>query len=277
MRTFALVSLLSSALLLACTDAGKCKRGDADCACTKEGSCNSSSLRCGPEGTCIARSPSAGTGGGAGTGGPPLDDCSGGDFETACASLCETLCEMQELMCVSSRCAPGDCDLDVCDQACPNDNVACLVQACEAASDAECETFGKPDGNDVFQSFCLERDPVCIPDAEAGCSDVCGFNSENTGGDLVDNGTCDDSLTEMNDTFPCIRGTDCSDCGEARPCSVATEACERNGDCCGHQEGESFCVEGLNQCLIVCSETKPCPNGEECRGIQNSSAAVCLP
>jgi len=275
---FGLLGLLVSPLaLLACTDAGKCTRGQAGCACTESNSCKSGA-RCN-SGMCVALS-SAGSGGRGGSGGSGNEiECSDDSFEEACDGFCRALCANQDALCVDSECASDDCGQPACEAAC-GDDVSCMVRACEAQLEMTCETFGaKEQGTGVFKSFCFDTDPSCTVNPEQGCSDTCGMLPSQFGGDLSDNNACEDGGQGSTGTAKCVRGTDCSDCG-ARMCAATLESCGRNGDCCGFNAGESFCVktgETSMVCLTACSPTMACEGGELCTPLSAGTDRVCVP
>jgi hypothetical protein len=280
MRTIAAsLSLLFGLMLLAlpaCTDAGKCTRGDLGCACkqTRTNQCNSGAA-C-RDNLCVA-SGSAGSGGSAG-GGSEIE-CSSESFEAACDGFCQALCENQEALCVGSECADDDCGRAECDVACSGD-VDCMVRACEAQLAMTCETFGAVEpSSGVFESFCLDTDPACTVSPDLGCSDTCGTMSSQVGGDLSDNDVCEDGGKGSTGTAKCVRGTDCSDC-DVRQCAVTLEACGRNGDCCGFSMGESFCVktgETSRVCLAACSPSMACASGELCTPLSAGTDMVGVP
>jgi hypothetical protein len=275
MRTIAAsLSLVFGMLVLpfalpACTDAGKCTRGEVGCACTEEDECTSGTCN---DGMCVA-------GNAAGTGGGSDVECSNDSFEEACEAFCQALCDNQEDLCEGSACADGDCGQPECELAC-GDDVACMAGACEAQLDMTCETFGAADSaSGVFKSFCFETDPMCTVSPELGCSDTCGTMSGQVGGDLSDDGVCEDGGDGSGtNEIRCGRGTDCSDC-KPRMCAVPREQCGRNGDCCGFAEDDSFCVktgETRRECLNACSPTVACAGGEVCTPLMQGDGMVCV-
>jgi hypothetical protein len=269
--------VLSPVLLLACTDAGKCTRGELGCACTLNNGCDSGA-RCN-DGMCVEGSSSGSGGKGAGSGGAGGNiECSDDSFADACEGFCQALCANQEAMCLNSKCASNDCGQAACQEACDADT-DCMVRACEAQLEMTCETFGaKDNGSGVFKSFCFENDPTCAVSPDLGCSDTCGTLSSKTGGQLADNDVCEDG-GNMSSGMACMRGTDCSDCG-TRMCAGTLEACARNGDCCGFSAGDSFCVktgETSRVCLAACSMTKPCSGSALCTPLSAGSDQVCVP
>jgi hypothetical protein len=279
---FLLFGLLVSPLaLLACTDAGKCTRGEVGCACKEDNGCKGTA-RC-SNNMCVARAGSAGSGGGSGTGGNSSNvECSDESFETACEGFCQALCENQEALCVDSACEDDDCGQPACEAACGDDK-SCMVRACEAQLEMTCETFGaKEQGTGVFKSFCFDTDPKCTVNPDLGCSDTCGSLPSQFGGDLSDNNVCEDGGQGSAVTgamAKCVRGTDCSDCG-TRMCAVTLESCGRNGDCCGFSAGESFCVKTgptSRVCLNACSATMACDAAELCTPLSEGSDMVCVP
>ena len=285
--TFMLPGLLLAALLTAlplllalpgCTDAGKCVRGETDCACKTNGSCESGNT-CNEERMCIARSgPPPEEDSGTPPPPPPIDtDCVDDDSATACEAFCEVFCTMQERMCTSSRCEVESCVSNLCDGVCPDADPGCLQSRCEIIKGTDdCKDFGGPDPEtDVFTSFCLEQDPTCTPDPEHGCSDVCGSNPNQTGGDFAENGICQDGATGSTGTKRCERSTDCTDCGP-RTCAGMDEACSVNGDCCGFPN-DAFCIEGRQVCYATCSDDKPCMSPDTCTPLAGSDDSVCVP
>ena len=272
LATFALL-LVTCWSALSCTDAGKCTRGEPGCACTTAGTCVGGAT-CNTERMCIERGAPAPEPDG---GPPPVTnvDCVDDTFEHACTALCEAICGTQERLCVGSSCGPDDCGTSACTDACGTDPT-CLRRACEALKDAECETFGEPNNKGVFVSFCFDSDPVCVPDPDFGCSDICGVSSNMSDGTLAGNHICQDGGEGSTGTTRCARGTDCTDCGK-RTCSAPLDTCDSNGDCCGFGKREAYCVQDTNQCLATCSDDNPCTNGEICTPLSAGGDAVCVP
>jgi hypothetical protein len=264
--------LVSTFALPACTDAGKCTRGEVGCACTEGGTCKSGA-RCNAGTDMCISSSTAGSGGG----GSDVE-CSNDSFEEACEGFCQALCDNQEALCVGSECADDDCGQAECELAC-GDDVDCMAGACEAQLEMTCETFGTADSDSgVFKSFCFDSDPSCTVSPELGCSDTCGTLPSQVGGDLSDNDVCEDG-GKGSSASKCVRGTDCSDC-KVRMCAVTLEPCGRNGDCCGFAQGESFCVktgETSRVCLTACSPAMTCASGELCTPLSAGSDMVCVP
>lgn len=293
-----LVMLALSILAGACTDAGKCERGELGCACTLDGDECASGALC-IDGMCQedpdpdpdppdmdAGTEDAST---EDSGRPDPGACSGQSLEEACTSFCEVLCRNEEEYCVDSSCGPDDCEpstggvpsvYDVCIDQCADspDPAACARSRCRMQRDQSCPDFGFNDSNDVFQSGCFDIDPVCVVAPDSGCSDTCGSLENETGGDLVNNGLCEDGGPN-SDASLCPRGTDCTDCG-VRMCAASGARCSSNGDCCGFFGEGAFCVEVPSlgpTCLLNCSESRMCPNPFECLPIDDNMNFVCAP
>jgi len=267
---------LAAFVMTGCSDAGKCVRGEVGCACKTDGSCDTGGT-CNTDRMCIARSgppPEEDSG----MPPPPPDvDCVDDDFDSACGAFCEAFCTMQERMCVASSCTVDECKASFCDAICDGSDASCMASRCEIVKNADCPGFALPDPKtNVLVSFCLMNDPVCSPDPEFGCSDVCGDNAFKTGGQFADNGVCQDGATGSTGTKRCERSTDCSDCG-MRTCGGMNDPCDTNGDCCGFTEGKSFCIEGRQVCYATCSDARPCQAGETCSPLAGGDDSVCVP
>jgi hypothetical protein len=266
--------------LTGCTDAGKCERGLEDCACLDD-EC-ASGLSC-VDDVCVDNG-GGGDGDGDGDGdGEPRDagptpdvDCDGDSVRDVCDQFCEVFCYNQIRFCGASECLPEDCEeagivLDAC-LGC--DNLSCATQLCRDQIDPEyaCNDYGTEktiEGVRTFQTFCLDRDPLCVQHSEIGCSDVCGSDSNNTNADYVDNGVCEDGHAEAQSSA-CDRGTDCTDC-EPHPCGQAGADCVNHGDCCGFYGVGALCVDPDGEtkpktpvCFPTCDEANPCPSGYMC-------------
>ncbi|MDD9936678.1 MAG: hypothetical protein OXT09_23905 [Myxococcales bacterium] len=298
-KTSALASLGFLLLAAACTDAGKCERGQPGCACTLDDVCDDGAVCV--EGMCEEDPDSDPPDMDGGR--PPEEDasmpeedasmpdpvaCTGETLEQACASFCEALCQNQERHCLDSQCEPNDCEAgdgsvttvyDVCIDQCEgsDDPAACARSRCRMQRDQSCPDFGF-DSGDVFVSGCFANDPVCSQAPDSGCTDVCGTNSNETGGDLADNGICEDG-GPGSDASECGRGTDCTDCG-VRMCAASGARCASNGDCCGFFGEGAFCVEVPSlgpTCLLNCSQSRECPMPFECLPIDDNENFVCAP
>jgi hypothetical protein len=186
-------------------------------------------------------------------------------------------CYNQIRFCGASECLPEDCEEngDVLSACLQCTNVSCATQLCRDQTDPElvCNDFGSEDDDDglrIYQTFCIERDPLCVQKAEIGCSDVCGSDSNNTNGEYAGNGICEDGHAEAQSSI-CDRGTDCTDC-DPHPCKPAGGDCVNHGDCCGFYGVGALCVDpdGENRpmtpvCFPTCDEENPCPSGFQCR------------
>jgi hypothetical protein len=298
-------------MLSACSSAGKCKRGEIGCACTLEGTCGPTA-RCDTHGMCLERSAGGGTGGdgSGGTGGKTdagsktdagktdagktdagrktdagggrpdagVIDCPSTSFDAACRAFCQAFCQNQQLLCVSSACTPGECEpggmlYKVCAMTCDADT-SCVQSLCMGEGQRTCEEFGFLDtATNVYQAGCFEDDPQCVINPDFGCSDTCGSLANNTGGDLAQNGMCEDG-GKNSTSSSCPRGTDCTDC-KPRTCAKALGTCANNGDCCGYYAHKSLCVDtgSGGQCLATCDDTT-CPGTQSCRSAQDKNGAV---
>ena len=266
--TFA--AALALATLVGCTDAGKCERGEPDCACTDDSSCAQGSC---VAGTCV------------GLGFQDVDirdnpiECVGRDLDNACAAFCEAFCDNQDRLCVSSGCEPGDCDeggavLEQCFANCSDGS--CAESLCLAETSRSCEDFSFLDDDDINKPGCFRQDPKCVVAPSDGCSDSCGSIS-GTGGDLTDNGVCEDGADD-SDKDTCRRGTDCTDCG-ARACESIGGSCGDNSDCCAYFSGGAACVELSDgpTCLEVCTDTRTCDGAFKCSETMEDGEFVCAP
>jgi hypothetical protein len=285
-------------LLGACTDAGRCRQGEADCTPIGEDRCNRGTRYDRESNLCVDDDPEAGSSGGdSGSGGtagsdPEPIDCPDDSVEEACQAFCEAYCQNQELLCVESRCSPGDCDPggtfeQDCVTACEDDQ-ECATDLCLGQIDVECPDFGftypleLDDGSEVssFVSLCENDDPVCVPGADIGCSNLCGTTGDGVGGELVENGLCEDGGEgSVSPESPlCNRGTDCYDCG-LRLCVEPGETCGGHGDCCGFYDNGAFCVELSSgpTCLQTCTDTGTCPDGLRCLAVDGDENRVCAP
>jgi hypothetical protein len=273
---FALLGLVLAALALpGCTDAEKCVRGEPGCACKTNGSCETGAT-CNTERMCIARTgrvPDEDSG--TPPPPPPIDvECVDDDFATACDAFCEVYCAVQERMCVESRCIADECGPAACREGCGEDT-ECIMQGCELLKTIECADYGGPPSTGaVFESFCFGDDPMCTPDPAYGCSDVCGDNVFQTGGDFAANDLCQDGDVGSTGTKRCERGTDCTDCGP-RTCADNNEPCSKNGDCCGFPD-QAFCISDFGTCAATCSDARPCEGGETCTPLSGSDDSVCV-
>lgn len=296
--------LLSCFVLSACTSAGKCKRGEAGCACTESSSC-SGGARC-VQGTCVEKSgtkPSADAGSDAGSNadagadaavsdaghdaGSPID-CDATTFAEACRQYCRALCASEANLCVSSQCDPGFCDpgggqlSDTCDQVCGAD-LGCMHDLCTGELQRTCDEFGYPDdSSDLYMSGCFNEDPACVINPDYGCSDTCGTAEGGVGGDLAGNGKCEDGGDNSVGSATCPRGTDCTDCGK-RTCAQPGDPCKNGGDCCGfYPDTGALCVDldgDLSTDDAVCLQTcndQPCDSGT-CTQLDQDAGAVCAP
>jgi hypothetical protein len=290
-HAFVIGSLLM--LLSACTDAGKCTRGEPGCPCTRTATCNDingdNTLPCPSDGMCTM--PSGGAGGAGNplmprdAGPPPEVECEGDTVEEACELFCEALCQNQARFCYESECAPGACEAngDVaapCIEQCGD--TGCARDLCEEQlSDAlTCEDFGFQAGG-VFVNLCLDADPMCVPQPELGCTNTCGSRKGGLGGDLTDNGRCEDGKDGDSVSAFCPRGTDCEDCG-AHPCVPQGEDCENHGDCCGFYSTGALCVtvtaDAAPVCLRSCDDDLPCDDGYVCSATDSAGRMrVCAP
>jgi hypothetical protein len=298
MKTLTLLScsIWIAAALAGCTSAGRCERGEAGCIADEDGDCAPGPRTVGD--MCVDDdAPSAGRGGSGGSGGADAGPvmCTDDSVEEACQAFCEIYCQNQDRLCVDSRCSPGDCDPggdfeQDCVSACEGD-VECAMDLCVAQIDIECKDFGYIDDKfmvdgmevDSFISLCDQDDPVCVPGADVGCSNLCGERGIGVGAELVDDGVCDDGGPDSADTErpKCARGTDCTDCG-VRVCKEvdgANPSCDGHGDCCGFYDGEAFCVElGSGAvCLATCTETRTCTGNLSCLLVDDEENRVCAP
>jgi hypothetical protein len=294
-------SIWLAALPSACTEAGRCELSQAGCEPDPDRNSNDGCAAGTHEkdGLCVDDdgAASGGRGGSGGSGGSDAGPvmCTDDSIEEACRAFCELYCQNQDRLCVDSRCNPGDCDPggtfeQDCADACEGD-VECAEDLCVGQIDVECEDFGFTDdmfvvdGTEVtsFISLCAQDDPVCVPGADIGCSNVCGERGSGVGAELVDDNVCDDGgegSVDIDDP-KCARGTDCTDCG-VRVCKEVDDAdpsCTGHGDCCGFFEDETFCVEldSGAACLTNCTETGTCPGNLNCRSIVGSPTRVCAP
>jgi hypothetical protein len=197
--------------------------------------------------------------------------CEGSTVSELCTQFCEAFCQNQELLCIESECQPDDCAeggeiFDTCTTRCADAD--CARDLCEAQGGAECESFGTELASGSYESLCLNRDPSCVIAPDLGCSDVCG-STEQVGGDLVDNGVCEDG-SEDSVSAACTRGSDCTDCGP-QLCSEPGGSCVNHGDCCGFHAFGALCVDPDGQsspmqpiCFPSCDDTHPCPEGFHC-------------
>ena len=287
----------SIALLAACTEAGRCERGEPGCTPRESGTrCVRGATFDEDRNLCVAdaSSGSGGSdGGGSGSGGDPEPiECPDDTAEEACQVFCEAYCQNQERLCVESRCEPGDCDPDgdlvkECVEEC-DEEADCARELCLTQVDVECEEFGFTQPIELeddmratsFVSLCALDDPRCVPGSNVGCSDLCGTSGDGVGGQLVDNGVCEDGGegSISPDSPPCNRGTDCTDCG-VRLCAMPGEDCAGHGDCCGFYENDAFCVELSTgpTCLTTCTETRSCEDGLRCLAVDDEQNRVCAP
>jgi hypothetical protein len=290
----------SIALLLgACTEAGRCRQGEAGCTPRENERCNSGTTYDEERNRCVDddSDPEAGNGGDSGSGGtggsdPEPVECPDDSVEEACQAFCEAYCQNQERLCVESRCNPGDCDpggdFEVdCVMACEEDQ-DCAHDLCVGQMDVECQDFGYTDtlplddGSEVatFVSLCDADDPVCVPGSDIGCSNLCGTTGDGVGGELVRNNRCEDGGEgSVSPESPlCNRGTDCFDCG-VRLCVMTGESCGGHGDCCGFYENGAFCVELSSgpTCLATCTESGVCPDDLRCLLVDDEENRVCAP
>lgn len=322
MKTYvALLSCLllpALAVLSACSSAGKCKRGEMGCACKLMSQACDTGAVC-VEGLCRERA--GGTGGSDGMGssgtggsksdagakkdggpgsdagrrndggvkpdaGPPTPiACPNDSLDSACKAFCQAFCQNQELLCVTSQCAKGECDpggelYKVCNQTCGTDAspIKCIQSLCVGEGQRTCEEFGYADSTSgVYQSGCFNDDPQCVINPDFGCSDTCGSLSNNTGGDLAQNGVCEDGGKNAT-ASTCPRGTDCTDC-KPRTCAKTAAVCDNNGDCCGYYAHKSLCVDtgSGGSCLATCTDTMTCPSGQMCRAVSDNKNSVCAP
>lgn len=308
--TIALYGLLAAAALLAgCTKAGKCTRGEEECAPKKPATPGGALTNRGCDrglrlenGRCVEddQPPSAGTGmpragnGGSPDAGPPVE-CPNDSFESACQAFCEAFCRNEDLLCVQSACPAGACDPDpedardgavyrVCIEACQDDpdQAGCAQQLCLGENERECEDFGFEDeSTGVFIAGCFDDDPACVLNENFGCSDTCGDFENGTNAKLAGNGICEDGGegSDMPETPACPRGTDCTDCGK-RMCAPPGDSCDGHGDCCDFYGGGAFCVKlsaGKSSCLATCTETRKCDSGFQCLPVDDKKNYVCAP
>jgi hypothetical protein len=168
-----------------------------------------------------------------------------------------------------------------CSKTCGTD-VACAHDSCVAEGKRVCEEFGFSDSTTggVFLAFCLNDDPNCVLNPDFGCSDTCGSLPNHSGGDLANNGQCEDQGSGST-SGNCERGTDCTDC-KPRTCTKTAGSCGNNGDCCGYYTKKSLCVDtgSGGQCLATCSDTTTCPGTQTCRTATDSAGKafhVCAP
>ena len=282
-------------LLPACTDAGKCERGEIGCVPTIQNRCTHGRL---VDGMCVAGSqqnsdggtPDGGGGRDAGepdAGGPV--ECTGESLEAGCTAFCNAFCQNQILLCVESTCPVGACEpdgafykgcADVCEA--EADPASCALDACMAQVGRSCERFGfEDDESGVFMAGCLGDDPLCVLNEDFGCSDTCGELANGSGGDLAGNRFCQDG-GDSSTSDACPRGTDCSDCGP-RTCAMPGEDCVVHGDCCGYYGGGAFCVDlrptqDSVTCLATCTDDRnSCPNGLRCQPVDDNENYVCAP
>jgi len=295
---YAMGCALFAALLSGCSDAGKCERGTEGCACAETAPPCRSGLSCSND-VCIDNGGGDGDGDGDGDGppdaGPPPDvDCDSDTVEEACTAFCEAFCENQERFCRTSRCVPEDCEeggqvLGICMSRCSSaggedDQLACAQQTCEdqVAEDLTCGDFGVEVSNPrKYETLCFELDPRCVQKPEIGCTDVCGSNNK-VGGDLCDNGFCEDGHEPDSVSGACSRGTDCTDCGP-HPCAPTGETCVNHGDCCDFYGDGALCVDPDGPtgsadpfCLPTCTATNPCPTGYRCNPTSRPDTSVCV-
>jgi hypothetical protein len=279
-----------AALLLgACTSADKCERGQIGCVPTMQNRCTEGRL---VDGMCVPNTSTndAGTdAGGRDAGGPPPIECSDDSLLEGCTAFCEAFCQNQILLCVESTCPVGACEpdgafyqgcADVCEA--EADPAGCAQEACMGQIGRACERFGfEDDMTGFFTAGCLGDDPVCVLAEDFGCSVTCGELENGTGGDLSQNGVCEDG-GEGSTADSCPRGTDCADCG-TRTCAMAGDDCGVHGDCCGYYGGGAFCVDLRPQtdavtCLATCTEDRnSCPSGFTCTPVDDNENYVCAP
>lgn len=280
-------ALMLGVALSACTDAGKCLRGEPGCACKNDGTCGEGAI-CGGAKICLER----GDGGVPDAGPPPDVDCTGHTLEEVCSQFCEALCQNQARFCFASECSSDACAANgevsgPCAQECStatteSARVACARNLCmnQLSEDMTCESFGF-EVDETFINLCLDADPVCVPKPELGCSNTCG-TSEGVGGNLVMNNRCEDGHDEDSVSSRCPRGTDCDDCGP-HPCVPPLEECVNHGDCCGFFGTGALCVdpdgatgEETPYCLLRCNEEEECSEGFRCVGT-DGAGSVCVP
>jgi hypothetical protein len=165
------------ASLVACSSAGKCRRGELGCACQTGDTCE-------PGANCVAercmKGPMPEGGGGAhgGAGGSAGADsstagrdapdmCSAESFDAACRSYCVAFCESQRAFCGRSDCPQQYCTSasytsevqPVCERFCGKD-ADCARKMCLDQQRTTCETFWfEADGG--MMSACIENDPKC--------------------------------------------------------------------------------------------------------------------
>lgn len=291
-------TFVACAWLGACTSAGRCRRGSEGCRATTSGQCDSGLVR-DPNDSCVPGSSgsggsggSGGTGGTGGTGGsgggPPPDACAADDLESACAIFCDAFCANQESLCVASSCVAGYCSpggelYDMCLAECGTEGASCAARLCERELGRTCEDFAwrndPADTTEPHKSLCFDQDPVCVHHDDDRCSDTCGSVSTpdglGVGADLVGDGSCDDGSDGRSPLCP--RGTDCTDCG-LQACVASGGPCTTHEDCCGAVSPGAFCVDlGTPTCLASCTESRTCPSGFECTGVDNNVDFVCAP
>jgi hypothetical protein len=290
------------ATLAGCTDSGKCERGTNGCLPRPErhelGRCDQGLSN--EDGICVDNG-GAGDGDGDGDGDGPRDagpmpdvDCKGDSVEELCGQFCELFCYNQIRFCGTSECAPVYCEpdglvLDTCAGEC-GDDIACAKRYCESQTDPEmtCDDFGaertRDDGVRAYETFCIDLDPLCVQNAELGCSDVCG-SRDGTNGDYVGNDICEDGH-ETSTSSVCDRGTDCTDC-TPHPCKQAGVQCQNHGDCCGFYGIGALCVDPDARqgdpgplppvCSPFCDGTAgSCPENFTCRQT-TTDKRVCVP
>ena len=306
-NTIAPLCLLLSLLgAQACTSAGKCTRGEEDCAVVESGGRACAAGLVEEDGFCVRRSGSSGSGGsggssagsGGGTGGsggsgepdagPPVE-CTGDNLADACAAFCEAFCQNEQALCVESRCSAGDCEpggevFIACNDICaddPDGPEQCAQGLCLGQAEYKCEDFGAVDSDTgIYVSLCFGNDPDCVGNPDYGCSDTCGTIDTDYGGvgsDLTFDSLCEDGGGDSVSSA-CARGTDCTDCGE-RMCAAGGESCGGHGDCCGFYENGALCVELASgpTCLVSCTDSGTCDDGLRCVEVDDNRNSVCAP
>ena len=278
-------------LLFACSDAEKCTRGELGCRCSQETTC-AAGAEC-KAGTCVASdAPDTSTPDEVDSGPPKPVDCSVGSFKGACKELCRAVCETEDNLCVASSCGDDDCTddgiakenglLKTCVAEC-RDDVACVQDLCRQEVKRECEDFWYPDpATGTRLPGCFNSDPRCVLDPDFGCSDTCGTQQDGVGGELVNNGRCEDGA-EGSVMRACPRSTDCTDCGP-RVCGKQGAKCANAGECCGFFSKAAYCVDIDRdpdvedaRCLTTCTTSQDCDDGYACIGITGKGISVCSP
>ncbi|MDE0882059.1 MAG: hypothetical protein OSB21_05645 [Myxococcota bacterium] len=180
---------------------------------------------------------------------------------------------------------PGGCGNDA---DCPGDQV-CRRDRCFDPSIGEACN----DNNDCGEGLAC-RDGRCIP-ADAPGGDRCREASDCDQGQLCRRGQCEDGggdgercrnndqcgngfacvnnrCTAENGGGGCVNNDQCADgqiCQDGNCIEDNQAACTNNTDCADGQ----LCVE--RQCLQQCGDDRPCPEGQQCRGI-GLGRSVCV-